>query len=211
MFYGVIVLNECDLYYEQIIEEGANIEITKKLNTFRKNFKYYINETKKYIEAKDTRKAKYNIQLAKKELEGFKNEVKHMDSDVGSVVFGYMVHCAIDYGKSIPLILGAKGIGAIISNISTRSVPSDHKIFDFFTNILNSELGDKLKILGGKVADLVSWSTKVIDQVKNAIKIINSLRDGDKTEDALNMYRHDLIDIISFYERSLDSLESKIK
>ena len=211
MFYGVIALNECDLYYEQMLEEGANIEITKKLNTFRKNFKYYTNETKKYIEAKDARKAKYNIQLAKKELEGFKNEVKHMDSDVGSVVFGYIAHCVVEYGKSIPLTLGAKGIGAIISNISSRSVPSDHKIFDFFTNILNSELGDKLKILGGKVADLVSWSTKVIDQVKNAIKIINSLRDGDKTEDALNMYRHDLIDIISFYERSLDSLESKIK
>lgn len=211
MFYGVIALNECDLYYEQMIQEGANIEITKKLNTFRKNFKYYINETKKYIEAKDTRKAKYNIQLAKKELEGFKNEVKNMNSDAGSVVFGYMVHCAIDYGKSIPLMLGAKGLGAIITNISSKSTPSNNKIIGFFTNILNSELGDKLKILGGKVGDLVSWSTKIIGQVKNAIKIINSLRDGDKTEDALNMYRHDLIEIISFYEKSLDSLESKIK
>jgi hypothetical protein len=211
MFYGVIVLNECDLYYEQMIQEGANIEITKKLNTFRKNFKYYINETKKYIEAKDTRKAKYNIQLAKKELEGFKNEVKNMDSDAGSVVFGYMVHCAIDYGKSLPLMLGAKGLGAIITNISSKSTPSDNKLISFFTNILNSELGDKLKILGGNIAELVSWSTKIIGQVKNAIKIINSLRDGDKTEDALNMYRHDLIEIISFYEKSLDSLESKIK
>jgi len=211
MFYGVIVLNECDLYYEQMIEEGANIEITKKLNTFRKNFKYYINETKKYIEAKDTRKAKYNIQLAKKELEGFKNEVKNMNSDAGSVVFGYMVHCAIDYGKSIPLMLGAKGLGAIITNISSKSTPSNNKLIGFFTNILNSELGDKLKVLGGNIAELVSWSVKIIGQVKNAIKIINSLRDGDKTEDALNMYRHDLIDIISFYEKALDCLESKIK
>ena len=211
MFYGVIVLNECDLYYEQMIQEGANIEITKKLNTFRKNFKYYINETKKYIEAKDTRKAKYNIQLAKKELEGFKNEVKNMNSDAGSVIFGYMVHCAIDYGKSIPLMLGAKGLGAIMTNISSKSTPSDNKLIGFFTNILNSELGDKLKVLGGNIAELVSWSTKIIGQVKNAIKIINSLRDGDKTEDALNMYRHDLIEIINFYEKSLDSLESKIK
>ena len=36
MFYGVIALDECDLYYEQIIQEGANIEITKKVVEYAK-------------------------------------------------------------------------------------------------------------------------------------------------------------------------------
>jgi hypothetical protein len=223
MFYGLISLNECDLYYDQIISEGANIEITKKLNTFRNNFNHYMQEARKYIKDKDGRKAKYNIQLARKELEGFKNEVKNMNSDVGSVVCGYMAHCAVEFGKKIPFLLGTKVLGAIANKALPKSAPSNSNNNNnqagsntktqqtAESTVTNEAVIDTILMVGGKAFNLVRWYLAIKSQVENAVKIINSLKAGDKTEDALNMYRHDIIDIINSYEKSLDNLESKIK
>jgi hypothetical protein len=83
-----MIIAESYIEPDDILSEGANIEITKKLKEFKERYNKYNKAGKKALLKKDFNTAAENFAKAKKELKEFEYAVKNMDSTVGSAVLG---------------------------------------------------------------------------------------------------------------------------
>lgn len=183
---------------DEVLTEGANIEITKKLREFKKNFNNYLKAGKKALRKYDKKEAADNFAKARQELKAFKKEVEHMDSTVGSAVFGTIAAMLIIMAKSVLislLPLGIMGAGYKIYGLAVKNP------------IYSVAFGASAKFLGV----IYTLSNSLSELIVSLVTIVKRSKKGDKTEDLSNLYRTELLKYIDKLSANLSNLEKEVR
>ena len=191
---------------DYILTEGANIEITKKLKEFKKNYSKYIKAGKKALRKSNTKEAADNFGKARKELELFRFEVRDMDSTVGSAVFGtiagmLIIMANITIEVYTPVLIPSLGI-----SLYTSFVKKDKNLGLFFKtlNYTYKNTAKFVKVIGIAIAGLYQL-------VVTLKEFIASVQAGDKKEDSFNLYRTELMKYINELDKRLSTLETRTR
>jgi hypothetical protein len=176
---------------DDILSEGANIEITKKFKEFKENYNKYNKAGKKALKNKDFNDAAVNFAKAKKELKNFESAVKGMDSTVGSAVFGTIAGLLLTMVKVT--IQSYVPFGILLGS----------------TKVYSKLAKDRLTyhMVKGNVKQLLPIVTSVryLGELVGIIAdFIKRTKEGDKNADKFNLYRTELLRYIKKLDDSLD-------
>ena len=191
---------------EDILQEGANIEITKAFMTHKKACKKEMRAAKKSIYDRD--EALEHLANAKKEIRALKKVIKDTDSSVGSSIFGFFANALID----ICDIMLPVSIAKFGENITAKSIAS---------GILNSAVGDSIKgdIVKGTAGILVQkwgWNLTYIKGlivlIREIVGTIIAIKDDKRSGiDKANMYKNKIITYVMDIEENITKTEKYIK
>ena len=191
---------------EDILQEGANIEITKAFMTHKKACKKEMRAAKKSIYDRD--EALEHLANAKKEIRALKKVIKDTDSSVGSSIFGFFANALID----ICDIMLPVSIAKFGENITAKSIAS---------GILNSAVGDSIKgdIVKGTAGILVQKWGWNLSYIKGLIVLIReiagtiiAIKDDKRSGiDKANMYKNKIITYVMDIEENITKTEKYIK
>ena len=212
---AIDILSEAD--QEEIIEEGANVEMTKAWLGSKKEVKEYLKNYKKFLKAKEYKKASSELDKVTKILEKAKKDIKSVDQNAGTAAIGFFADfLVIVLEMFVPLSIEGIGLGVVISGAKGASKAVDAAamaggIFDD-----KEMLKQATKIYGGALATTVGsiWSiikavSLIIKEVKTWIKEFKS--DGEKLEAKhFNAYRNTLIRYMDSSIKKIDELKRDI-
>ena len=211
--YSYMALSEQYVEDFELLEEGANIEITKKAQEFYKEYKKHIKAAKAALKNKDSNIAKSQISQAKKKLTNFKKEIKNMDSTAGSAIFGFFASSIILMARDTIFIFGDFGLAAGFGYLTLKELGKIlTDIFALFSR--KPETNPVLLYLFsiGLDASLIAGFIYNIYQLVLSIKKIKeSLRNGDKSGDAFNLYRIEMLKTCDKFEQQLTMYKKRIK
>jgi hypothetical protein len=195
---AMIVSESCE-EEDDILSEGANIEITKKFKEFKENYNKYNKAGKKALKNKDVNDAAVNFAKAKKELKDFESAVKGMDSTVGSAVLGTLAGLTLSmvkvtitsFGPFAVLIGGSEALSKL-----TKMGSKVHNIardVNHYTSLSSLALGPVILTINS-LRELVGLIKEFTRRIK----------EGDKNADKFNLYRTELLRYIKKLDDSLD-------
>ena len=164
-----------------LLDEGANIEITKSVLTFKKNYHNYIRDAKKNMKAGDKKAAAKNIKDARNELSKFRKEVKDMESDKWSVSFGIIASAFIVVIKYSALIFAASLLSTVLGNTQIASITG-----------------------------LSVGLSAAAEDSKTLQKSINNKETEKGSLNAMNSYRTTMLGLCDKLDSSLSKLESEL-
>ena len=191
--YGeAMIIAESYIEPEDILSEGANIEITKKLKEFKERYNKYNKAGKKALLKKDFNNAAENFAKAKKELKEFEFAVKNMDSTVGSAILGSIAGLLIVMIKVT--ILSYTPFGILLGGYKIYSnVTKDKYVYRVVK-------GSSKRLL--PIVTTIRYLGELIEIVR---KFIERTREGDKNTDKFNLYRTELLRYIENLDDKLDN------
>ena len=175
---------------DDILSEGANIEITKKFKEFKENYNKYNKAGKKALKNKDFNDAAVNFAKAKKELKDFESAVKGMDSTVGSAILGSVAVLLITMVKET--IIAFIPFGALLGASKAYS-KSDPYLYHMVK-------GDVKKFF--PVVASIRYLGKLVEIITDFVK---RTKEGDKNTDKFNLYRTELLKYIKNLDDKLDN------
>lgn len=183
-----------------IISEGANIELTKAMKTFKSSYKLHMKSAKKLIKVKEYDKAIKELQAAKTASKKMGDTINNTRSNVGSAVFGYFASLLVDMAKfMIPIGIAFTG-GAITRDAVSKAI-STGKASGLtkaaaFTGVFMTGIGGA-----------VSWIMSIVEFVKTMIYFIDTVKDPKaSTADALNFYRKNIVNYYNDLNSKIDGL-----
>lgn len=209
------VFTEAD--QEEIVEEGANVEMTKAWLGSKKEVKEYLKNYKKLLKAKEYKKASSELDKVTKILEKAKKDIKSIDQNAGTAAIGFFADfLVIVLEMFVPLSIEGIGLGVAISGAKGAG-----KVVDV-TAKAGGLIDDKemikqaAKIYGGALASTIGtvWTvikgvSLTIKEVKTWIKEFKS--DGEKLEAKhFNAYRNTLIRYMDSSIKKIDELKRDI-
>lgn len=117
-FFEVMIEEEAEQDIDTLTE-GANIDVTKKFITLKKEFKEKLKAAKKAHKDKDVVAVQKNLKAASVVLDNMKKELKDMKSTEGSVAFGKLMFVLISLSYfTIPIIIHI--ISAVIGKAAEK-------------------------------------------------------------------------------------------
>lgn len=164
--------------YDQMITEGANIDIRKAHKKCMQEFKKYTNEMKKIAKKGDPKDRKAFDDAKKGALKALKKSsdvIESSSSDVGSVICGYIAISIIDTLKWwIPALL-TLGIAYII--------PKIHTFINLISGIVKAAgegdtAMDALNLYKQRYRDYIKLNEKIIDNLEK--KYEENIKKNDK-------------------------------
>lgn len=206
-FCACITLSESYLEDFETLNEGANIEITKKCRAFFKSYKQNIKTAKSALKSGDKKTAKANIKEARADLEKFKKEVDQMDSSAGSAIFGFFAHGLVQLAKDAAFLFGNFGL-SVGSSAAVSGATTAAAIKGFLTG--THAIVIAIGTLGMTVANVATWIYGMYNLVVDIIKIVRSIDKGDNSADALNLYRVEMLKVCDKFDRQLGKLEKML-
>lgn len=191
-----LFMEDCFEESAEIIEEGANIDITKAFDSSKKQFKEKIKAAKGYIKAKEYGKAKTALKEAKSITKDLQKTITEIDSTAGSAIFGYFAHGFLIMAEtlipcSISFVGGTVGsYGLVTNNIAALS-----------TGALIAKLGQ----LGTTVQSIVIL-------VKGIITLIDRIKAGkEDAADYLNLYKNAFLRYTRDLDKNVDKLIKEVE
>ena len=201
------VLSEAYIENFEMLDEGAHIEITKKAREFYKGFKTDIKAAKAAIKEGNKAGAKSNLKQARNKLEGFKKEVKNMDSTAGSAIFGWFANGLVAMARDAAFLFGTFGIS--LASSTTLSVLSAKEIMGAVLSAGERVIAS-IASIGMTAANVATYIYSIYNLITKIIKVVNSIDNGDKAADALNMYRVEMLKTCDKFESILSKLENQL-
>jgi hypothetical protein len=180
---------------DDILSEGANIEITKKLKEFKERYNKYNKAGKKALLKKDFNTAAENFAKAKKELKEFEYAVKNMDSTVGSAVLGSIAGLLIVMIKVT--ILSYTPFGILLGGYKIYSKITKDSVDRFVYHVAKDTSKRLLPVV-----TTIRYLGELVEIVR---KFIERTREGDKNTDKFNLYRTELLRYIENLDDKLDN------
>ena len=206
---AIDILSEAD--QEEVIEEGANIEMTKIWRESKKENKEYLKNYKKFLKEKDFKKATAELDKVTKNLEKAKKEIKDVDQTVGSAICGYFAEYVIDLLQLIvPFTVEGLGFGAAAFSMKDVIADAMNGNFESFTPEALK------KAIPGAVAGYVGaiWLTikAIVVLIKDIKTWIKEFKADDKKLDAkhFNLYRNTLIRFMDEAIKKIDKLKDQV-
>jgi len=194
----IITLAECACVEdaEVTLDEGANIDMTKVMVEFRKNFKAKMKEFKSKMKAKEFDDAKKIAKELSSMVDGLEKDIRSIDADnTGSAILGYFATALVN---SLQLFL-----------------PMSISSFGFDISV-NAIFAGKETL--AKVASGVSIAGSVLTWIKSIVMIVNDLKTfidecnnkDTATAEALNLYRNKLLTFTKKFKKNIDKLPEMI-
>ena len=210
---------------EEVVEEGANLDIRAIWKDAKKDSKAHIKKYKSFLKAEDYKSAAKELDYVSKNLKKARDEMKKVDADsVGSAILGFFAADLLVIVETIiPTSIQIAGVTittASITKIMLKSGGIDPKLLaDMIKG--GGGLVPKGVAIGqvvtkvGKVATLIS---KIIIIVKDLKTLINEIKsDKEVTVKNFNLYRNrllrymdDSIKHIDKCKESLSNLEKEV-
>lgn len=207
---AIDILSEAD--QEEVVEEGANIEMTKIWRESKKENKEYLKNYKKFLKEKDFKKAAAELDKVTKNLEKAKKEIKDVDQTVGSAICGYFAEYIIDlFQLIIPFTVEGLGYGAMM--LSIKDVIADAMNGNF--EGLQTPDVIKKAAPGAVVGNIGAvWLTikAIVVLIKDIKTWIKEFKADDKKLDAkhFNLYRNTLIRFMDEAIKKVDKLKDGV-
>ena len=204
--YGeAVIIAESYIEEDDILSEGANIEITKKFKEFKENYNKYNKAGKKALLKREFNDAAVNFAKAKKELKDFESAVKNMDSSVGSAILGSIAGLLMVMTKVT--ITSYTPFAVMLGGIKGYSKLAKDKYMYYYAK-------NTVKLLS-PITTSVRYLGELVEIIKEFIK---RTKEGDKNEDKFNLYRTELLryinkldDKLNTYIKAVDIIMKKKK
>ena len=183
-----------------ILVEGANIDITKDLIKFKREYDQHCKACKKAIKDKNKNEAKKEIKVLIKLVSDLDKMVSNMKSDVGSDIFAAFIGVMIFLIKSYCMLL--PGFGIHVTIVMIKDILSGGK--DVANNVYSTLAKDHKKLID--LSPLI-----IIIQIANvSMNIKKSLDEGDTPANAFNLYRMQIKSLISKYKTCVYWMDKKV-
>ena len=203
------ILSEAD--QEEVVEEGANIEMTKIWRESKKENKAYLKNNKKFLKETDFKKAAAELDKVTKNLEKAKKEIKDVDQTVGSAICGYFAEYVIDLLQLIvPFTVEGLGFGAAAFSMKDVIADAMNGNFESFTPEALK------KAAPGAVVGYIGavWVTlkAIVVLIKDIKTWIKEFKADDKKLDVkhFNLYRNTLIRFMDEAIKKVDKLKDGV-
>ena len=180
----------------EVLEEGANVEITKAFITHKKAYIKEMRLAKKNLYNKE--EALEHIKNAKKEIKECKKVIKGTDSNVGSTVFGIIANALMDMcDVMLPNSIAKMGINFATSGAS-NTIISTAKF------AVGKDVAEK--------AFQVSYIKGVIVLMREIMGTMEAVRDEKRSKvDKFNMYKNKMLTYVADLEARVDKFEKYVK
>lgn len=180
---------------EEPLDEGANIDMTKKFREYKKEYKGYLKNIKKLYKENKISECEKEINKAKRLVTKMKGDIKEIDaSNAGSTVFGFIAGTLINLAKYFGTALISNPIAATYTTIQ--------------------------KYAAGKAVGMATFS-RTLHLMKNMSLILSvpftayydliDLLYGKNRKDNYNLYKTKLLQACDQLNAALNSWMSKIK
>ena len=206
---------------DEIVEEGANLDIRAIWKDAKKDSKAHIKEYKKFLKAEDYKSAAKELDYVSKNLKKARDEMKKVDADsVGSAILGFF---AADLLTTIETIIptSIQVAGKSIQIASAIKWASKDGSIDFgkIASIIHGGFVPKGVAFGQiitKIGQLATIIQKIIIIVKDLKTFTNEVKsDEEITVKNFNLYRNRLLryadDSIKQVEKCKDTLSQMEK
>lgn len=197
---AIEILSEIDT---EVVEEGANIDMTKIWRESKKENKEYLKNYKKFLKEKNFKAAAAELDKVTKNLEKAKKEIKDIDQNVGSAICGYFAEWIIDLLQVIvPYSITGVGYGfsmsAIAEMIKTGNVEVLTKAAPAVATAYIGAIWTSIKSLIILIKDIKTW--------------IKEFKEDDKKLEAkhFNLYRNTLIRFMDDSIKNINKLKDGV-
>lgn len=201
----------------EVVEEGANLDLTNEWRNATKEVKAHLKDYKKNLKAKDFKKAASDLDAASKILKASRKKMEEIDAEsVGSAVLGYFANGLVGLCEIIvPYTVYGIGLGITTGGaIKAQGMAMDA--------MLGADVSEKaLKgaaattIAGGVIttaAGIVSIVKAIIILVKDIKTWIKEFKkDGEKLDvKHFNLYRNKLLRLMDDMIKKVDKLKDQV-
>lgn len=184
----------------EVIEEGANINITKSFLANKKSFKAHNKELKKALKADDFTTAKSELKKMREDVKDIENTIYKNDSNAGSAICGFF---AAGIGDMLEL-----SVTGLIYSTGVKMVAKETiKAMFGGGSTVKASLGGFMVGFGGTYT-LINAISKVII---NITEIVAAFKSGDKASETFNLYRTRIKNAVENLKASMDMIEDNIK
>lgn len=206
---AIDILSEAD--QEEVVEEGANIEMTKIWRESKKENKEYLKNYKKFLKEKDFKNAAAELDKVTKNLEKAKKEIKDIDQTIGSAICGYFAEYIINLLQLIvPFTVEGLGYGAMALSIKDT-------IADAMNGNIEGITPEAIKkaapgALIGNIGAVWLTIKAIVVLIKDIKTWIKEFKADDKKLDAkhFNLYRNTLIRFMDEAIKKVDKLKDGV-
>lgn len=185
------------------INEGANIDMTKAFKDITKEYKYHIKASKKYLKNKEYDEAINEAKKAKASVKKLENKIRSIDaSNKSSVAFGFLIGTFITFIQYFTVSFGVYG-SSRVSKTVYRSMKLGQKVTK---KAIKDSLGYApwLSLIFASIFTIYSNIIEIRDRYGEAI------HNGTPKEEAYNLYKTKLLDMINKFYVNIDKVVAKI-
>lgn len=181
---------------EDVLEEGANVDMTNIFKDSKKKFKAAMKESKGYIKSKDYANAKKSLNEAKSIASKMYKDIQSTHSTFGSAMWGYLCMLILNWYE----LLFTNAI-ALVGN----------KAFQFGLSATNFSLMKKGLVLTG-LGSLGSFIKSIIILIKDIKEIIERSKSSkENIYDITNLYKNKLMRYSKDMEKQIDKLIKEVE
>ena len=208
----ICALTEASLFddeYEDIVTEGANLDYTKAIMKFKKEFKASIKSFKAAKKEDDKSKMKSSLAEMKSSLGELKKEMSNIDetTTVGTAIFGYFAGALL---STLRMFLPMTVFGA---GLTMSAIGGQQAMNSLITGTISGST--KALTVGGSFLAGAGYAAAVIKSIiqliQSIVQFVNDLKSGAKAENTFNYYRNQIMGFIKTYETNIDKLSKEIK
>jgi len=185
----------------EVIEEGANMEITKSFMSNKKAFKTHNSNLKKALKGNDFATAKAELKKMKADVKAIEKTINENDSDVGSAVFGYFATGLVNTLELfVPSLIYSTGATISASSITNAFLTGD-------VNPVKVALGGFMTGFGYTFTLIKS----IIILVQEISEVVKAFQKKEGAANALNLYRGKIKTMVKKLNDSIDTIEKNIE
>lgn len=200
---------------EEVVEEGANLDIRAIWKEAKKESKVHIKNYKKLIKAEDYKGAAKELDYVSKNLKKARDEAKKVDADsVGSAILGYFATGLLNIVEQIiPMSITMAGssitTASILKNTMKDGVIDPSKLAEFIAGVLPT--GAKVGNIVAKVGQVAGIIKGIIILVKDIKTFVNEAKsDKELSIKNFNLYRNRLLRYFDDSIKQVDKLKENL-
>lgn len=206
---------------EDILEEGANLDMRRIWKESKKEYKAHLKASKKYLRSGDKDNAAKELDKAIKILKDNRDRLANVDDNdnIGSAVLGFFAYELLSYIEILIPMIGS-GIGFGLSSVGMdvwyNTVKTGVRTLDVAAINKSAQLAKNLSAAGSVISftsSIAGAMISIINFIKDLITFINEIKKekGDLDVKHFNLYRVKLLRYMDDAIKKVEKLRDSIK
>lgn len=209
-----------------IVEEGANIDIWKSFNDYKKAYRDDMKKAHSNIRSKHWMEAAYYLDTAKKDINDCKKEVKSIKSDsMTSATFGILANTTLsmimDIVPGMSYIIGIDRSSVAVKDIkNSMDLPKSSSKASINKALIKDDISNAGQLLSAKskcetllnyakgkpsILSAITASIHLMDDAYSVIKAFKNDKNNRKlTSEKLNIYKTNIIKTLDSFTAVID-------